>query len=189
MQTVLASQLKKGMVILLDGVPHTVENLQSVGTAQTRPKIHLTLRNLKTGRLVERASAVSESFSIPYLETRKLQFSYKQADRYVFLDVETYDEWTLDEGQIGDRRPFILEDQVYDALFMEGRLLEIQVPDTMVLTVEETAPPIRGASDATWKPARLQGGLDIMVPPFIRTGEKIRVDTRKREYVGKASKE
>src|SRR5206468_621271 len=118
---------------------------------------------------------------------RRVQFSYHEGKDFVFSDVETFEELTLSPEQIGERRWFIKENQEYRALLLDGRPLDLVLPPTVTLEVVDTAPPIRGGSDATWKPARLDTGLEIMVPLFIALGEKIRVDTSERKYVGRES--
>lgn len=187
MQTVLPSEFKKGMVLLVEGAPHAIEELHVTGTAQTKHKIHARLRHLKTGRFLERTFTDVERVPVAEVQHRTVQYSYAQGDQHVFLDTETYEEVVLSADQIGDRRVFLKENEEYRALFLDGRLLDIVLPPQVTLTITETAPPIRGGSDATWKPAVLETGLEIMVPLFLDKGERIRVDTATRKYVGKES--
>ena len=105
---------------------------------------------------------------------------------FVFLDTETFEELPLTGEQLGDRRFFLKENEEYRALFLEGRLLDIVLPDTMTLKVLETAPAQHGGGDSTWKTAQLEGGLQIMVPLFIAPGENLLVDTKTHKYTGKA---
>lgn len=185
MQTVLPTELKRGMVIMLEGAPQVLEDFHAAGTAQSKHKLHARLRHLKTGRLGEHVFAENERITVAELESRKVQFSYKQGEIYAFLDAETYEELDLHEEKIGERRSFLKENAEYKALFLEGKLLDVVLPGQVALRVEETAPAQRGGSDAAWKPARLETGLEIMVPLFIDQGEVIRVDTHDRKYVGK----
>ena len=187
MQTVLPSEFKRGMVLLLDGVPQMVEDFHVSGTAQTRHKLHARLRHLKTGRLADHAFTEGERVPVADVQHRRVQFSYQSGSDYVFSDAETFDELTLSAEQVGDRKWFIKENVEYRALLLEGRLLDIVMPASVTLQVIETAPPISGGSDATWKPARLDTGLEIMVPLFIASGEKIRVDTATRKYTSRES--
>lgn len=185
MQTILPSEFKRGRVLLLEGAPQAIENLYTSGTAQTRHKLHVRLRNLKTGRLSDRSFTENERAPVADLEHRQVQFSFCQGDRYVFLDSRTFEELALSGEQLGERHWFLRENDEYKALFLEGGLLDIALPPQVALRVVEAAPPIRGGSDATWKPARLETGLEIMVPPFIAIGELIRVDTANRKYSGR----
>ncbi len=187
METVLPSEFKRGMVLLLDGTPYALEDFHVSGTAQTKHKLHARLRHLKTGRLLDQTFTESERVPVAEVQHRRVQFSYAQGEDYVFADIETFEEMTLTPEQIGDRRWFIKDNEEYRAVFLDGRLVDIVLPPAVTLQITETAPPIRGGSDATWKPARLETGLEIMVPLFIAPGEKIRVDTASRKYLGRES--
>lgn len=188
MQTIFPTEFKRGMVLMLDGVPEVLEEFHITGTAQTKHKIHSRLRNLKTGRILERVFNDNERVTLADLSYRRVVFSYKNGEDYVFTDCDTYEEYTLTKEQIGDRHFFIKEDVEYKGIFLEGAFMDIVLPPSMPLKVIETGPAIRGGSDSTWKPAKLETGLEIMVPLFIETGETIRVDTSERKYVGKESK-
>jgi elongation factor P len=187
MQTVLPEEFKRGMLLLLDNMPHYLEDFHTSGTAQTRHKLHVRLRNLKTGRLVDRTFAENERVPVGQLEHRLVQFSYKQGDTYAFLDTKTFEEVNLSTEQAGDRRWFFKENEEYKALFLEGNLIDIVLPPQVTLLVADTAPPSRGGSDTAWKEATLETGLELMVPLFIAKGEMIRVDTQERKYAGKSN--
>ncbi|MCX7887076.1 MAG: elongation factor P [Verrucomicrobiae bacterium] len=189
MQTIEARELKRGQVLMLDGGPHMVEEFYAVGTAKTKRKIHTRLRNLQKGLHVERAFSEDDRIPVAELEQRVVQFSYRDGERFVFLDTVSYEELALSASQIGDRKWFLKENAEYKALFLEGKLLEIVLPDTVPMKVETTAAPQRGGSDAAWKPATLEGGLEIMVPLFIGPGEVVRVDTQTRKYIRKETSE
>lgn len=187
MELVAATELKRGQVLMLDNVPHAVEEFHITGTAKTKRKIHARLRNLTKGVHVERAFWEDERLPSADVENRRVQFSYRDGDRFVFLDAETFDEVALTAEQVGERHWFLRENEEYRAVFLEGKLLEIELPDSVAMKVESTAAPQRGGSDAAWKPAQLEGGLEIMVPLFIATGDVVRVDTRTRKYLRKES--
>jgi len=187
METILPSEFKRGMVLLLGGAPLVLEDFHVSGTAQTKHKLHARLRHLKSGRLTDHTFTESERVPVAEVQYRRVQFSYHQGEEFVFSDVETYEELTLTAEQVGDRRWFIKENEEYRALLLDGRLVDIVLPPAVTLEVVDTAPPIRGGSDATWKPARLETGLEVMVPLFIAPGEKIRVDTVQRKYIGRES--
>jgi elongation factor P len=187
MQTVLPSEFKRGMVLMLDGTPHVVEEFHVSGTAQTKHKLHTRLRHLKTGHLTDHTFPENERVPVADVQHRRVQFSYPDGKDLVFSDVESFEEMILNAEQIGDRRGFIKENAEYRALLLEGRLVDVVLPPAVTMEVVETAPPVRGGSDAAWKPARLDTGLEIMVPLFIATGERIRVDTTARKYAGRES--
>ena len=187
MQTVLPDEFKRGMLLLLDNMPHFLEDFHTSGTAQTRHKLHVRLRNLKTGRVFDRTFAENERVPVGQLEHRLVQFSYKQGDTYAFVDTKTFEEMNLPAELAGERRWFIKENEEYKALFLEGNLIDIVLPPQVALLVVDTAPPSRGGVDNAWKEAKLETGLEIMVPLFIAKGEMIRVDTQERKYAGKSN--
>jgi len=188
MQTILSSELKRGMVLMIDGAPFILDDFHTTGTAQTKHKIHSRLRNLKSGRIVERVFNENERITLADLSYRRVVYSYQNGDEYVFNDCETFDEYTLTKEQIGDRHWFLKDDIEYKAILLEGKFMDIVLPPSVALKVIDTAPAIRGGSDSAWKPAKLETGLEIMVPLFIDKDELIRVDTAERKYVGKESK-
>ncbi len=187
MQTILPAEFRRSMVLVLDNAPHVLEDFHASGTAQTKHKLHARLRNLKTGRVMDRTFAENERVPVAQLEHRTVQYSFKQGDTYAFLDTQSFEELDLSSEQVGERRWFLKENEEYKALLLEGNLLDIVLPPQISLQVVETAPPIRGGSDSAWKEAKLETGLTIMVPLFIAQGETIRVDTHERKYAGKSN--
>ena len=185
METILPTEFKRMTVLMLDGAPYIIEDLHHSGTAQTKHKLHTRLRQLKTGHIVERVFADNERVPVAHLQTRRVTYSYTQAGMHVFLDAETFEELDLDDQRLGDRRCFLKENEEYKAMFLDGVLLDIVLPPQIPLLVLETAPPVRGSSDSAWKEAKLETGLEIMVPLFIAKGETIRVDTASGKYAGK----
>ncbi|MGA2748633.1 MAG: elongation factor P [Verrucomicrobiota bacterium] len=185
MQTVLPSEFKRMMALMLDGAPHIIEDFHVSGTAQTRHKLHVRLRHLKGGHVVERVFAENERVPVVQFETRRITYSYSQGGTHVFIDVETFDELDLSDEQLGERRWFLKDEQEYKALLLEGRLVEVVLPAQVALKVIETAPPVRGGSDSNWKEAKLETGLQIMVPLFVAKGETVRVDTAEKKYAGR----
>ena len=185
MQTILPSEFKRQMILMLDGSPHVIEDMHTSGTAQTKHKLHTRLRHLTTGRLIDRVFAESERVPVAPLETRRVTYSYAQADRQVFIDTETFEEFEFSNEQLGERRWFLKENEEYKALRLDGRLLDIVLPPQVPLRVVETAPPGSGGSNSAWKEAKLETGLQIMVPLFIANGEIIRVDTAEKKYLGR----
>ena len=185
MQTVLPSEFKRQMVLMLDGSPHVIEDMHTSGTAQTRHKLHTRLRHLTTGRVIDRVFSETERVPVAPLETRRATYGYAQGDTRVFTDIETFDEFEFSDEQLGERRWFLKENEDYKALRLDGRLLDIVVPPQIPLKVVDTAAPSRGASDGAWKEAKLETGLRIMVPLFIENGEIVRVDTAEKKYMSR----
>jgi elongation factor P len=187
MQTIMPPAFRNGMVLMLEGTPFMIEECHPTGTAKTKHKMHARMRNLRNGRVAERTFQENEQITAVQLEQRGVQFSYRQGDECVFLDLQSFDEVKLTAEQIGERHWFLRENDEHKALFLERKLLDIQLPDHVSLKVQQTAAPQRAAQASTLKPATLEGGLEVMVPLFIATGEVVRVDTRHRKYLGKES--
>jgi elongation factor P len=185
MQTVLPSEFKRQMVLMLDGAPHVVEDMHTSGTAQTRHKLHTRLRHLTTGRTFDRVFAESERVPVAELETRRATYSYAKADGQVFMDIETFEEFEFSNELLAERRGFLKENEEYKALRLDGRLLDIVLPPQIPLQVVDTAPPSRTGLNSSWKEAKLETGLEVMVPLFIANGDIIRVDTAGKKYLGK----
>ena len=185
MQTILPFEFKRQMVLVLDGAPHIIEDMHTSGTAQTRHKLHTRLRHLTTGRVFDRVFAENERVSVAQMESRRATYSYARAGSQVFMDIETFDEFEFSNEHLGERRWFLKENEEYKALKLDGQLLDIVLPPQIPLKVVETAPPARSGSTTSWKEAKLETGLQIMVPLFIANGDVIRVDTAGKKYLGK----
>jgi elongation factor P len=185
MQTVLPSEFKRQMVLMLEGAPHVVEEMHTSGTAQTRHKLHTRLRHLTTGRMIDRVFAENERVPVAELETRRATYSYAKAEVQVFIDIETFEEFEFNNEQLGERRGFLKENEEYKALRLDGRLLDIVLPPQIPLKVVDTAPASRTGLNSSWKEAKLETGLQIMVPLFITNGDIVRVDTAGKKYLGK----
>ena len=173
------------MVVMLDNTPFVVEHLHSSGTAQTRHKLHARLRNLKSGHVIDRVFAENERVPLAHLQTRRVTYSFRREEMSIFLDADSFEELDLSDELLGDRRLFLKENEEYKALLLDGRLLDIVLPAQVPLKVADTGPPIRGGADSAWKEAKLETGIQIMVPLFIAKGDTVRVDTAERKYVGK----
>ena len=139
----------------------------------------------KTGRFSERQFAENERLPVADLVNRTVTFSYQQGEGFVFLDATTFDELDLTAQQVGERHWFLKDNEEYKALFLDGNLLDIELPDHVAMRVAETPAAQRSAQQSTYKEAKLEGGLEIKVPLFIAPADVVRVDTRSRKYVGK----
>lgn len=185
MQTIVPSQLKRGMVIILDDTPHMVEEVQVTGSGQAKHRVHARIRHLVTERHCDQGFLDNDHLTIAELEYRQVLFSYPDADQYVFMQDETYEEHRLTAEQIGERHWFLKENEEYKGTFLEGRIVDVELPDHFALEVTETAAPQRAAQQSASKKAKLEGGLEITVPLFIASGDKVKVDTKTHKYAGK----
>ncbi|HBQ99489.1 MAG TPA: elongation factor P, partial [Cyanobacteria bacterium UBA11691] len=152
------------------------------GSAFVRTK----LKNAQTGSVVERTFRAGETVPQANLEKRTKQFTYREADQFVFMDMETYEESRLNESQIGDRVKYLKEEMEVNVLTWGEKVIEVELPNSVVLEVTETDPGVKGdtATGGT-KPATVETGATVMVPLFISIGEKVKIDTRNDEYLGR----
>ena len=188
MASILFSEVRKGMVIVMDGELYYVleRDLRTPGNLPS--KLTLKLKSLKTGFVNDQRVHPEDKVEQAFLEKRNMQYSYKDTDGYVFMDNETFDQITLRPEMVEDLMGYLRENDNVQVTFYEGRALSIELPPTVTLKVVETEPAIKGATAAAqYKSAVLETGLKIQVPPFIKEGESVTVDTRTGEYTGRAN--
>ena len=179
-------QLRKGMVICHEGHLLTSEDYKLAQTGKQKATVHVKLRSLRDGHSVERSlDELGRIDEVP-TEIRTMQYLYASGDEYVFMDTESYEQYPLDKGVLGDALPFLVEEETYRFLTVEEQIASIQLPDVVVLEVADTAPVQHvGGSVSVQKEAKLNSGLTIRVPLFIKNGDKVRLSTETRQYLGK----
>ena len=152
-----------------------------------RAILQLKVRNLKTGSITQNRVRPDDKVELAYLETREMQYSYREGDNLIFMDTETFDQLPLPAEFIGDQVGFLRENDLVRVIVYEGKPMSVELPASVDLTVVETEPGMRGAtvSNVT-KPAKMETGLIVQVPPFINEGEKIRVNTAEGTYSERA---
>jgi elongation factor P len=187
MASILYSDVRKGMVIVGEGgqLFYCVDrDLRTPGNLPS--KLTLKLKNLKTGYVTDQRVHPEDKVEQAYLDKREMQYLYKDTDGFVFMDTESYDQHTLPADMVADLMPYLKENDKAQMVLWEGKPLSLELPATVYLTVTDTEPSIKGATaQAQLKPATLETGLKIKVPPFISIGEKIAVDTRNGEYLSR----
>lgn len=181
-----AGDFKTGLTVMVDGEPWVVLDFMHVKPGKGAAILKTKMRNLKTGSTQERNFNASTKFDAAVIEKRNATFSYKADSTYYFMDVETYDTYELDAEQIGFNKYFILEGMQVMLVFFEGMVLDVNVPDKVELTIEETSPAIKGAPSTQTKDAVTDTGLTLRVPQFIEQGEKILVSTIDGKYASRA---
>lgn len=187
MASILYSTVRKGMVIIHNGELCYVVDRELRTPGNLPSKLTLKLKYLKTGNVNNERVHPEDKVEQAYLEKREMQYSYKDSDGYVFMDTETYDQVTLNEDMVGELMVYLKENDKIQVTFHEGRALSVELPGTVNLRVTETEPALKGATAAAqYKPATLETGLKINVPPFIEIGEMVQVDTAEGKYLGRA---
>jgi elongation factor P len=182
----LMDQLHKGMVIRHDGQLFTVLDYQLAQTGKQKPTVHIKLRNIKGGHPTDRTLDQLGKIEEVESEVRQMQYLYAAGKDRVFMDTESFDQVSLDEDVLHGGLDFLVEEQTYRFLTAEGQVVGLQLPDVVVLEVVDTAPVEHaGGMSNVHKEAKLASGLVVHVPLFIKNGDKIRVNTETRQYLGK----
>jgi len=180
------SDIKRGTLLDADGAPWVVLDV-STQTPSARGASTITkvkLRNLKTGQVLTKSFRGGENLETADCERRPVQFLYREGDRFTFMDEENYDQFALDLDTLGDDAGYLTEGLSLRSMLYNGEVINIELPNTVDLEVIETAPTLKGATaQAQLKPATLETGLQVQVPPYLATGERIRVDTRTGKFV------
>ena len=187
MASIKYSELRRGMVILEDGQLYQVLDRDLKTPGNLPSKLTIKVKNLKSGFVNDRRVHPEDKVEQAFLETRDFQYLYKDGDGFVFMDKETYDQITLDKEWVGDLMMYLKENEDAKVTFHEGKALSLELPNTVELKVTDTEPSVKGATaQAQYKPATLETGLKITVPPFISVGDTVTVDTRECKYLGRA---
>ena len=188
MASINYSQVRKGMVIVgEDGQLYSVIDRDLNTPGNWRAILNLKLKNLKTGAVTPRRFKPEDKVELAYLDKRPMQYLYQEGDEYVFMDLETYDQIHLHREWVGDQILYLKENDNAQVTFYDGKPLSLELPATVELKVVETEPSVKGATAAAqYKPATLETGLKVQVPPHIGIGDRIVVDTRDGKYLGRA---
>ncbi len=181
------NDLKNGMTLNLDGQLWGVVDFQHVKPGKGGAFVRTKLKNVLTGKVVDRTFNAGVKVEVANVDKREMQYLYREGDDFVFMDVQDYDQPRIPAATVGDAANYLLEEQTATVAFNDGVPLYLDLPAAVELTVSQTDPGVQGdRSTGGTKPATLETGAQIQVPLFITTGEKIRVDTRSGDYLGRA---
>jgi len=182
-----ANDLRKGMAIKYNNDICIVLETQHRTPGNLRAFVQASLRSLKSGRTSDVRFSSTEKVEVVSKETRKLEYSYKDQTGYHFSDPQTYEETVLQDDLVGHAKDFLVENMTVDVTFVEGKAAQVELPPTVELTIVESAEGIKGDSASNvMKPAKLETGLVVQVPLFIKEGEKIKVRTSDGAYLSRA---
>ena len=180
-----SNDFRSGVTIELDGSVWRVVEFLHVKPGKGSAFVRTKLKNAQTGSVIEKTFRAGESVPQASLEKLTMQYTYKDGDQYVFMDMETFDEVRLNPDQLGDRVKFLKEEMSVNILFWNETVLDVELPNTIVLEITDTDPGLKGdtATGGT-KPAIVETGAQVMVPLFVTIGERIKIDTRDGSYLG-----
>src|SRR5256885_7825541 len=182
-----ANDLRKGMAIVYNGEVAVVLDTQHRTPGNLRAFVQATIRSIRTGKSSDVRFSSTEKIEVVPMMTRKMEFSYKDGDDYVFSDPENYETVTLSPEIVGDNKNYLVENGTITVTFVEDKAVSIEMPSSVVLTVSDAPEGIRGDSaNNVQKSVTLETGITVQAPLFIKTGEKIKIDTRTGKYMERA---
>ena len=182
-----ANDLRRGMAINYNGDISVVLDMQHRTPGNLRAFVQATLRSIRTGKSSDvRFSSTEKIEPVPMI-SKKMEYSYKDGADYVFTDPENYETVTLAKELVGDAISYLVENGTVTVTFVEDKAVTVEIPSSVVLTVTDAPEGIRGDSaNNVQKPVTLETGITVQVPLFIKTGEKLKIDTRTGKYMERA---
>ncbi len=183
-----ATQLRPGMIIEFRGDLHSIFRTEHRTPGNKRGFVQARMRNLRTGAMIDHKFASTDFVERAFLEEREMEYLYEEGGNYYFMTTDTYEQFELSKEVLGDAMSYLVPNTTVAVEFYEGKPVNVKLPPSVDLEVVETEPGLKGAtvSNVT-KPAKLETGLVVQVPPFIQQGEKIRVSTADGTYLERAS--
>ena len=175
------------MAINYNGDVAVVLDTQHRTPGNLRAFVQVTLRSIKTGKTSDVRFSSTEKVDVIPMMTKKMEYSYKDGEDYVFSDPETFETVNVSPEIVGDGKNYLTENSAVTVTLVDDKLVQVEVPPAVILTVTDAPEGIRGDSaNNVQKPATLETGITIQVPLFIKTGEKIKIDTRTGKYMERA---
>jgi elongation factor P len=183
------NDFKTGLTIEIDGVIYTVVEFMHVKPGKGAAFVRTKLKNIRTGFSVERTFNAGEKVGLARIETKDMQYLYKNDDEYVFMDIETYEQLSLGKDKLGDALQYLKENMQVTIQTYQNEVLGVQLPNTVELEVVETDPGFKGdTATGGSKPAKLETGAIVNVPFFVEVGDVLQVDTRTNAYLKRVGK-
>ncbi len=184
---VSTNDFRTGLTIEMDGDVYQVVEFQHVKPGKGAAFVRSKLRNLRTGAVVDKTFNAGEKMPKARIEHRETQYLYNDGEEYNFMDMESYDQFSMSKEQLGDAIKFLKENMTITIMSYQGRSIGVELPNVVELEVVETAPGIKGdTASGGSKPATLETGYVVQVPFFINTGDVLQVDTRTGHYIKRA---
>jgi len=182
-----ATQIRRGMVLVFEGDPCRVIEFRHHTPGNLRAMVQAKLRNLRSGSSFEHRFRAADTVEKASMETHDLEFMYQGGDAYHFMNTENYDQIEMDSETLGDYAQWMQPGMKIQAEYYNGRPIGIDLPNSMVFEIVDTSVVMKTATKtASTKPAKLENGVTINVPEFVRTGEKVRVNPNTGEYLDRA---
>ena len=178
-----AADLRKGLKIAIDNEPYIITHFDFAKPGKGQALYRTKLKNMITGSTLDRTYRSGETFEPANLDDRKMQYLYKEDDHYCFMDNDTFEQIHISESAMGDAKNYLIDNLAVDVLIFRDKAIGVDVPNFVNLRVVQTDPWVKGdTSGSDSKPATLETGYVLRVPPFIEEGELITIDTRTGDY-------
>ena len=187
MAQISTNEFRSGIKVEMDNQPYLIVSNEFVKPGKGQAFNRVKLKNLITGRLIERTFKSGEKLDLADIVESKMRMLYKESDGVVFMDDNSFEQLTISNAHLEEVMKWLKEDLVYDVIFYKGSPITVEPPTFLELLITDTSPGVRGdtASGRVMKPATLETGAQILVPIFVEQDTKIRVDTRTGEYVSR----
>lgn len=187
MATYSSNDLKNGLKVMIDNAPCNIVDCEFVKPGKGQAFTRIKIRNLKTGRVVERTLKSNETLSSADVSDMEMQYLYSDGEAYHFMVQENFEQYAISQEALGDAGQWLKEQDVCIVTLWNNEAIQVTPPNFVILAITETDPGLKGdTSGGGGKPATLETGAVVRVPLFVQTGELIKVDTRKGEYVSRA---
>lgn len=184
---ITASDFRKGITIEWEDGVWNIVDFQHVKPGKGAAFVRTKIKNIMTGAVIERTFNPSDKMPRAIIETKEMQYLYKDGDLYYFMDPETFEQMPLNHSQVEDAVQFVKENSNVNIRFFKGSAFSVEAPNFVDLEVTDTEPGFKGdTASTTYKPATTETGFQVMVPLFINIGDIIKIDTRTGEYLSRA---
>ncbi len=178
-----ATSVRVGNVIRLDGKIWKVMTQEIRGTGKFGKTVHVKVKNLDDGHIAEKSIRAEDRVEDVEVAMTKMQFSYKEGDQFVFMNMADYEQFNIPASIVGKQEVFLKENCEIDVMFVEGRAISINFPKTAELKVTSAPPGVKGQSDTTYKEVELENGLMVLVPQFVKEGEYVKINVEDLSYM------
>ena len=184
-----AIQLRKGNIIVFNNELYVLTDVTHITPGKGQAVVQTKMKHIQTGQNAEKRYRPDESVEKAELETRKMEYIYEEGDNYIFMDQETFEQIPINKEFLGDAVYYLLPNTVVDVNFYKEKPIGVELPLSVDLKVVETEPNLKTATvTSSYKPAILETGLKVQIPPFIEEGEIVRIDTRDGKYLERVKK-
>ncbi len=182
-----AFDLKKGRVIFWEGELYSVHEVTIMSKGNWRSYMQVKLRSLRSGRITDTRMSTDDKVETPFVETKDFEYLYREGNDFVLMDKATFDQIHVSSETMGEANLYLKGNETVTCQFIDGKIVAVELPNTVELTVADTPPVVKGATATNQtKDATMETGLRVKVPPFIDIGETLRIDTRTGEYLERA---